>query len=118
MYLQDPNGSVHPDLTGDDLLYSIKEKFYWPFDAVRSQLEKEFGNDRSMYIYVDPCWDDTTYALLTFQNEHVLFSYGSKPWTFWWDSEAEMRNDLKDWYEKARERYRKFAGLPAKKARK
>lgn len=111
MYLKDPHGCVPEEFLGDDLLYAIKGKFYWPFDAVRTQLEKEFGSDRSMYIYVDPCYDDTTYALLTLQNEHVLLSYGSKPWTFWWKSEAEMRQDLRRWYRSARARYEKLVPL-------
>jgi len=111
MYLQDPKGCVHPDLVGDELLHSIKEKFYWPLNAVREQLEKEFGNEPPMWVYVDPCYDNTTYALLTLGNEHVLFSYGSKPWTFWWESGAEMGKELRDWYEASRVRYQKSRPL-------
>lgn len=78
----------------------------------RAQLETEFGCDRHRWVYVDPCYDDTTYALLTLENEHVLLSYGSKPWTFWWKSESELRDDLGRWHQSAVERYRKFVGLP------
>ena len=112
MYLEDPKGCVASEFIGDDLLYAIKGKFYWPFDAIRAQLEKEFGNDGSMYIYVDPCWDDTTYSLLTLGSEYLLLSYGSKPWTFWWKSESELCDDLKRWHQAASERYREFVGLP------
>lgn|GEM_PF-2760422 len=111
MYLQDPHGCVPDEFVGNDLLYSIKEKFYWPLNAVREQLEKEFGNEPPLWVYVDPCYDDTTYALLTLGNEHVLFSYGSKPWTFWWKSEAEMGKELRDWYKTSRARYQKFRSL-------
>jgi len=65
-----------------------------------------------MYIYVDPCWDDTTYSLLTLGNEYLLLSYGSKPWTFWWKRELELRDDLRRWHQAARARYRKVIGLP------
>lgn len=118
MYLEDPKGCVPEEFIGDDILYAIKGKFYWPFDAVRAQLKKEFGDDRSMYIYVDPCWDDTTYSLLTLGNEYLLLSYGSKPWTFWWENEQDMKKDLEIWYEIARGRYQKYRPLTEKEKRK
>ena len=117
MYLQDPGGCVHPDLAGDDLLYSIKEKFYWPLNAVREQLQEEFGRDRSMWIYVDPSYDDTTFALLTLQTEFVLYQYDSKPWKLWWKSETEMKKELVKWYRVARTRYQKFRPLLGRRSK-
>lgn len=111
MYLQDPHGCVPDEFVGDDVLYAIKGKFYWPFHAVREQLKKEFGNDSRMWIYVDPCHDDTTYALLTLKNEYVLLSYASKPWSYWWKSEPEMQKELEQWHRAARARYQEFRGL-------
>jgi hypothetical protein len=118
LYLQDPKGCVPEEFIGDDILYAIKGKFYWPLNAVREQLEKEFGSDPPMWVYVDPCYDDTTYALLTLGNELVLFSYGSKPWTFWWENEQDMKKDLEIWYEIARGRYQKYRPLTEKEKRK
>jgi hypothetical protein len=112
LYLENRHDCVPSEFIGDDLLYAIKGKFYWPFDAVRTQLEKGFGNDRSIYICVNPCWDDTTYSLLTLGNEHLLLSHGSKPWTFWWENESELREDLRRWHQTATARYRECVGLP------
>lgn len=33
LYLEDPHGCVPKEFGGEELLYAIKGKFYWPFDA-------------------------------------------------------------------------------------
>ena len=33
LYLEDPHGCVPKEFSGEELLYAIKGKFYWPFDA-------------------------------------------------------------------------------------
>lgn len=106
MYLEEPDGCVPEDLIGDDLLSDIKNKYYWPVDAVRDQLEREFGRDPPMWIYVDPSYEDSTWALLTLDNRHILLTHCQKPWQFWFESEAEMRKELLEWYRSAQRRYR------------
>lgn len=109
MYLEEPNGCIPDELMGEELLYDVKNKFYWPMDAVRVQLEKEFGTEQSMWVYVDPTYEDTTWALLTLDNRHVLLTYCEKAWKFWFEGEAEMRKELRQWYRKAKERYLEVA---------
>jgi len=110
MYLQEPDGCVPQEFIGDDLMSAIKDKFYWPFDAVRDQLEREFGTERCMWIHIDPTYEDTTYTLLTLENEHLLYTYCAKAWKFWWPDEDEMKKELLEWHQTARERYKFFAG--------
>ena len=40
--------------------------------------------------------------------ENILLSYASKPWSYWWKSEAEMKRELEQWHRAARARYQKF----------
>ncbi|MGH7771439.1 MAG: hypothetical protein ACREQA_04310 [Candidatus Binatia bacterium] len=110
LYLEEPDGCVPEEFVGDDLMSAIKDKFYWPLDAVRNQLEREFGRERSMWIHIDPTYEDTTYALLTLEDEHLLHTYCAKAWKFWWPNEAEMKKELLEWHRIARERYKCFIG--------
>lgn len=110
MYLQEPDGCVPEEFIGDDLMSAIKDKFYWPFDAVRNQLEREFGSERCIWVNIDPTYDDTTNVVLHLDHAHLLYTYCAKAWKFWWPNENEMKNELLEWHRTARERYKFFAG--------
>ncbi|MGI8785236.1 MAG: hypothetical protein ACR2L2_16480 [Acidobacteriota bacterium] len=109
MYLQDCGSCLPDEFISDDLLSDIREKFYWPAEAVCAELEREYGAKLFIGIYVDPSYDDKTSVLLTLGDDHVLLHYESKAWNFWWPNSGEMEQKLLQWHAEARERYRKFA---------
>ncbi len=103
LYLTERDSCVPDELAGEELLLSIRSAYYWPLDALCSELKERLDTEEPLLIVVDPAYDDTTYYVVhTF--ERVVLSGGDKPWHFYWNSEDEMAAQLEDWYRTAAER--------------
>jgi hypothetical protein len=92
VYLKDPDGCMPDDYIGDDLLMSIREKFWYPVRWILEYAAEiaapavplhEFG------IVIDPSYEDRT-DVLVFYRDRVLFHDSWKAWHFWWPSDQEF----------------------------
>ncbi len=101
LYLTPRHTAVPDHLLSEDLLLDIhmdiRELYFQVFDGVRAELLATFGQERPIWIAVDPSVDDHSTAILC-TDESVLFIEWRKAWNFWWRSEEAMAGDLGRWY--------------------
>lgn len=100
LYITERDGCVPESLLEDELLNSIHAMYYAVLDGLRDELRERTRTRDSLWILVDPSYEDTTaFALIT--DELVLCTGWRKAWHFYWPSEDEMAEELQGWYEAA-----------------
>jgi len=98
LYIGEKNTCIPEDLLGEDLLLDIKEKFYSIFHPIRERLEKEKLAEKSIYIFVDPSYENITTAIVTYGTEKILYILYEKPWRLRWQTTKEMEEELNEIY--------------------
>jgi len=99
LYIGSKDSCIPEDLMGEDLLLDIKEKFYSILHPIRERLEKEKMAKKPIYIFVDPSYEDITAAIVTYDNEEILYTFYEKPWRLNWETTREMEEELNEIYE-------------------
>lgn len=100
LYLTERELCVPDFLLGEDVMEDIISIYYFVFDGIREELEERLGTKEWISIYVQPSYQDVSFAVMATE-EKVLLVVGRKPWGFWWESEAAMAEELESWYEAA-----------------
>ena len=100
LYLTERYGCIPDHLLGEDILIDIRNLYYWVLDGVRDELKERAGADQSLWIVVDPSYEDSPYAVLM-TDENVLLRIITKAWHFYWENEEEMAQELEAWYGRA-----------------
>jgi len=90
-------------LLGDEIVEDIISLFNYPLSAVREELKERTGRKEFIWIFVEPSYTDTSFAVMM-SGEKVLLTVSDKAWNFFWDSEEEMVKELERWYQIAEAR--------------
>ena len=112
MYLSAQEGCVPDEFLGEELLYSVKSKFYGFFsvicDKVKADyLEKKNINYPVISISIDPSYEDTTYVVVTFQNA-VLCEFSAKAWNFVWPTLPALKKEMADHFYQIRDQLNQY----------
>ena len=105
LYLTERDRSIPDQLIGDDLLIDIRTLFYQVFDGLREELKERLGIRDSLWLAVDPSYEDSTFSVLC-TDEQVLMLHWSKAWNFYWPREEAMVEYLGRLYDEAAKRLR------------
>jgi hypothetical protein len=87
-------------MLGDDVLKDVSAMFRQVFDGVREELKTRAGVQDTLWLAIDPSYEDSTFSVLC-TDEQVLMLHWSKAWNFYWPDEAAMALDLGRIYEEA-----------------
>jgi len=85
----DREGCVHEDWIGDDILLDISNMFYSFYRPIANELERESGTKESIFIHIEPSYEDTTITL-AYQSSMILYKDACKPWHFYFENEKEL----------------------------
>lgn len=93
MYFEKPKGCVPTEYLGDDLLYDIRTKFYFPLAYLRwlfANKKPEFKNSE-LLITIDPSYEGATnYNVILNEQKIVLLQGSFNAWNFWFKDEKEF----------------------------
>jgi len=85
-------------LLSGEIMEDIMSLFYYPLSAVRKQLKERTGTKEFIWLFVQPSYTDTSFAVIL-TGEKVLLTISDKAWNFYWDTEKEMVKELDRWYQ-------------------
>lgn len=102
LYIGRKDSCIPDELIGEDLLLDIKDKFYSILHPIRERLEKEKMAKKPIYIFVDPSYEDITAAIVTYDNEEILYTFYEKPWCLNWETTRDMEEELNEIYEETK----------------
>lgn len=92
VYLTDPDGCIPEEYAGDELLYSVRAKFWYPIRwLVERVVRKAKGKvaESRPQILIDAAYDGLTYVLV-YLEDRILFQDSWKAWHFWWPDAAQF----------------------------
>lgn len=103
LYLMERRGCIPEHLLSGEIMEDIMSLFYYPLSAVREELKERTGTKEFIWVFVQPSYTDTSFAVMV-TGEKVLLTISDKAWNFYWDSEEEMVKELESWYQTAEAR--------------
>ncbi len=103
LYLTERKVCIPEHLLSDEIMEDIISLFYYPLSTVREELKERTGTKEFIWIFVQPSYTDTCFAIMV-AGEKVLLTVSGKAWNFYWDSEKEMVKELESWYQTAEAR--------------
>jgi len=103
LYLTERRVCIPEHLLGGEIMEDIMSLFYYPLSAIREELKKRTGTKEFIWVFVQPSYTDTSFAVMV-TGEKVLLTVSDKAWNFFWEGEEEMVKELESWYQIAETR--------------
>ena len=103
LYLTERRVCVPEHLLSGEIMEDIMSLFYYPLSAVREELKERTGTKEFIWVFVQPSYTDTSFAVMV-AGEKVLLTISDKAWNFYWEDEEEMVKGLESWYQTAEAR--------------
>jgi len=94
-----PRERCVPDwFISDEILDDIIDLYHHPLAAIRDELcDAQHIWPGAISLCVMPSWESNTISVV-YTSDRVLLSLSQKAWSFWWESEEEMAEELTQWY--------------------
>ena len=90
-------------LLSGEIMEDVIRLFYYALSALRQELEERTGTKEFIWVFVQPSYTDTSFAVMV-TREKVLLTVSDKAWHFFWEDEEEMVKELERWYQIAETR--------------
>ena len=103
LYLTERRVCIPERLLSGEIMEDIMSLFYYPLSAIREELKERRGIKEFIWIFVQPSYTDTSFAIMV-TGEKVLLTVSDKAWNFFWEGEEEMVKELESWYQTAEAR--------------
>jgi len=110
LYLTERRVCIPEHLLSGEIMEDIMSLFYYPLSAVREELKERTGTKEFIWVFVQPSYTDTSFAVMV-AGEKVLLTLSDKAWNFFWEDEEEMVKELESWYQTAEARLKGGARL-------
>jgi len=110
LYLTERRVCIPEHLLSGEIMEDIMSLFYYPLSAVREELKERTGTKEFIWIFVQPSYTDTSFAVMV-TGEKILLPVSDKAWNFFWESQQEMVKELEGWYQIAETRIKGGARL-------
>jgi len=103
LYVTKRKVCIPEHLLSGEIMEDIMSLFYYPLSAVREELKERIGTKEFIWVFVQPSYTDTSFAVVV-TGEKVSLTISDKAWNFYWDTEQEMAKELEGWYQTAEAR--------------
>jgi len=103
LYLTERRVCIPEHLLSGEIMEDIMSLFYYPLSAVREELKRRTGTKEFIWVFVQPSYTDTSFAVMV-TGEKVLLTVSDKAWNFFWEYEEKMVKELESWYQTAQAR--------------
>jgi len=98
LYLRPRERCVPDWFLSDEILDDIIDLYHHPLAAIRDELsDAQQIWPGAISLCVMPSWESNTISV-AYTSDRVLLSLSQKAWSFWWESEEEMGEELTQWY--------------------
>ena len=103
LYLTERRVCIPEHLLSGEIMEDIMSLFYYPLSAIREELKERTGTKEFIWVFVQPSYSDTSFAIMV-AGEKVLLTVSGKAWNFYWENEAKVAKELESWYQTAEAR--------------